>query len=210
MLCCLSPYLIRWISILSKVSCYILIGGRNTKGLHNFNILFLLAKHFGRPLSVYRLEKEVIPSLQSAGLIIEDRDPHDKRKKIFYPTLLSDLVSEDNRCENNIREKCGQKHSKSTQKELLHFGVINVDSVENTRPMDNLLLWLRSELDRGINPILRISPVTQIEHSQCSFCTQTSKSLPWEVHFLNITETKACCIDCYGSIQAMILDLEGA
>jgi hypothetical protein len=65
------------------------------------------------------LEKEIIPSLLSAGLISEDRDPNDKRKKIFYPTVNSNLVSNGDKSQNNIRVECGVKNSGSPNQKRL-------------------------------------------------------------------------------------------
>jgi hypothetical protein len=56
-----------------------------TEGLSLREILEAYAKHYSRCLSAWRLEKEILPTLLGAGLVVEERDPNDRRKKIFYP-----------------------------------------------------------------------------------------------------------------------------
>lgn len=60
----------------------------------------ILSKHFevyGRPLPEWQLRREMIPMLETAGLITQDQDPNDKRNKLItpiYPTIESILSSE--------------------------------------------------------------------------------------------------------------------
>ena len=50
----------------------------------------IMKKHFevyGRSLSDWRLRQEIIPMLDNAGLISQEKDPNDPRRKLIYPTL---------------------------------------------------------------------------------------------------------------------------
>jgi hypothetical protein len=44
-------------------------------------------KEYGRLLEIRRLKEEILPSLLGAGLLYEDKDTEDRRKKVFYLTL---------------------------------------------------------------------------------------------------------------------------
>jgi hypothetical protein len=101
-----------------------------TEGSSLKDILEGYAKHYSRLLSFYRLEKEIIPCLLGAGLISEERDPNDKRKKIFYPTTDSYLVSTDNEPQNNTREGAGVKNIQSSCKEGLPLRKLTLDDVK--------------------------------------------------------------------------------
>lgn len=64
----------------------------NVTGLTLSDILKKYNEKYQRLISSWRLDKEVLPSLLSAGLITEDHDPGDKRKRIFYPTADTHIV----------------------------------------------------------------------------------------------------------------------
>lgn len=52
----------------------------------------LLQKHFevyGRMLDTNQLRQQILPMLETAGLIVQEADPSDKRKMLIYPTALS-------------------------------------------------------------------------------------------------------------------------
>lgn len=52
----------------------------------------LLQKHFevyGRMLDTAQLRQQILPMLETAGLIVQEADPNDKRKMLIYPTALS-------------------------------------------------------------------------------------------------------------------------
>jgi len=70
---------------------------------------------YGRHLPDWQFRREILPALETAGLVCQESDPQDKRRKLVYPTLqsiLSDSADSgqsstdvDNRAENNI--DCG-------------------------------------------------------------------------------------------------------
>lgn len=52
----------------------------------------VLQKHFevyGRMLDTNQLRQQILPMLETAGLIVQEADPSDKRKMLIYPTALS-------------------------------------------------------------------------------------------------------------------------
>ena len=54
----------------------------------------LLQKHFevyGRMLDTNQLRQQILPMLETAGLIMQEADPSDKRKMLIYPTALSTI-----------------------------------------------------------------------------------------------------------------------
>ena len=51
----------------------------------------LLEEHFrvyGRMMDSYQLRRQIIPMLETAGLIIQEQDPNDKRKMMIFPCSL--------------------------------------------------------------------------------------------------------------------------
>jgi Zn ribbon nucleic-acid-binding protein len=101
-----------------------------TDGLSLKGILEGYAKHYNRLLSFWRLEKEIILVLLGAGLISEDRDPNDKRKKIFHPTLDTHLVSNTEKSQNNMRVDPGVKNPKNTNHQTLPLRNLTLDDIK--------------------------------------------------------------------------------
>jgi len=57
----------------------------------------VLDKHFrvyGRMLDSHQLRQQILPMLETAGLIIQEQDPSDKRKIMIFPSSLYQLSSE--------------------------------------------------------------------------------------------------------------------
>ena len=53
----------------------------------------ILQKHIdvhGRPLDTIQLRQQILPMLEAVGLITQEEDPMDKRRKLIYPTTLID------------------------------------------------------------------------------------------------------------------------
>ncbi len=51
----------------------------------------VLAKHYavyGRMLDSHQLRQQILPMLETAGLVVQEQDPTDKRKVLIYPSLL--------------------------------------------------------------------------------------------------------------------------
>jgi hypothetical protein len=49
----------------------------------------ILQKHYqvyGRPVADWQLRQQILPMLETAGLIIQEKDANDKRKLLIYPT----------------------------------------------------------------------------------------------------------------------------
>lgn len=66
-----------------------------TLGLSRQEILSMHFKVYGRMLDVSQLRKEILPMLETAGLITQEPDPNDKRNKLVYPTVLSPISKEE-------------------------------------------------------------------------------------------------------------------
>lgn len=63
----------------------------------------LLQKHFevyGRMLDTNQLRQQILPMLETAGLIVQEADPSDKRKMLIYPTALSTISPAQRNSEN--------------------------------------------------------------------------------------------------------------
>lgn len=63
----------------------------------------VLAKHFavyGRMLDSHQLRQQILPMLETAGLIIQEQDPNDKRKMMIFPSSLYQLSGESKNSES--------------------------------------------------------------------------------------------------------------
>lgn len=68
-------------------------------GLTRQDIIQRHYKVYGRFTPDWQLRQQIIPMLETAGLVIQERDPTDKRKMLIYPTALltiSDSANEGN------------------------------------------------------------------------------------------------------------------
>jgi len=67
----------------------------------------IIQKHYqvyGRFIPDWQLRQQIIPMLETAGLITQERDPNDKRKMLIYPTTpltISDFANEGNTEQND-------------------------------------------------------------------------------------------------------------
>jgi len=57
----------------------------NDDGLSRREIIEAYRQTYGRPLARKKLEEDILPSLESAGLIVQEPDPNDRRKMLVYP-----------------------------------------------------------------------------------------------------------------------------
>jgi len=60
----------------------------------------IIQKHYqvyGRFIADWQLRQQIIPMLETAGLITQERDPDDRRKILIYPTTLLTISDSDNR-----------------------------------------------------------------------------------------------------------------
>ena len=70
-------------------------------GLSRQDIVQMHYKIHGRFLADWQLRQHIIPMLETAGLIMQERDPDDKRKILIYPTPLSHPTDEKNNSESS-------------------------------------------------------------------------------------------------------------
>lgn len=80
----------------------------------------LIKKHFevySRFLPDWQLRQQIIPQLETAGLIIQEPDPTDRRKLLIYPTTPL-TISED---QNNSELDGGVETNKPTEAELSYL-----------------------------------------------------------------------------------------
>lgn len=94
----------------------------------------ILQKHFevySRHLPDWQLRQQIIPMLETSGLIISDSDPNDKRKPIYYPTtqLTKDQVKE------NYRELKGGVKPQAEEQQL------------TMEQVQEILKWFRHSYD---------------------------------------------------------------
>ena len=78
----------------------------------------ILQKHYevyGRMLDTNQLRQQILPMLETAGLIVQEADQNDKRKILVYPTALTAKSSDE---ENNSVTRGGVNDDEVTQ-ELL-------------------------------------------------------------------------------------------
>jgi hypothetical protein len=77
----------------------------------------LLQKHFevyGRMLDTNQLRQQILPMLETAGLIVQEADPDDHRKILIYPTALSTKSPDQKNSEN----ECGVNTSEENNSEM--------------------------------------------------------------------------------------------
>lgn len=72
----------------------------------------IMAKHYkvhGQAIADWKLRQEVIPMLETAGLIKQEQDIDDRRNKLVYP--LSELtISEEEEIEEEVEEKVYEEY----------------------------------------------------------------------------------------------------
>ena len=74
----------------------------------------LLQKHFevyGRMLDTNQLRQQILPMLETAGLIVQEADPSDKRKMLIYPTALSTISPAQRNSENGGRVSTSEENN---------------------------------------------------------------------------------------------------
>ena len=57
------------------------------RGLERSDILRFHSKVYGRLLNPDQLRKEILPMMEQAGLITQEKDPFDKRKELVFPAV---------------------------------------------------------------------------------------------------------------------------
>jgi len=75
----------------------------------------ILQKHYevyGRMLDTNQLRQQILPMLETAGLIVQEADQNDKRKILVYPTALTAKSSDE---ENNSVTRGGVNDDEVTQ-----------------------------------------------------------------------------------------------
>jgi hypothetical protein len=72
---------------------------------------------FHKTLSPETLKREILPQLETVGLIMQEPDPEDKRRQLIYPTVSTPIISakmkknEDADLKSNRGEDSGVKSS---------------------------------------------------------------------------------------------------
>lgn len=93
------------------------VGFVETTGLLGLSRQELLHKHFevyGRMLDTYQLRQQILPMLETAGLIVQEADPNDKRKMLIYPTALSTKSPDQRNSENEGRVSIAGENNSET------------------------------------------------------------------------------------------------
>lgn len=70
--------------------------GLDTMGISRQDILKKHQEVYGRPLPDHTLRKEIVPMLESSGLILQEPDKSDKRKMLVYPTTITTISPNEN------------------------------------------------------------------------------------------------------------------
>jgi hypothetical protein len=60
----------------------------NGAGIRRQEILTKYYQVYGRTLDEVKLRKDILPCLESCGLIMQEADPDDKRRQLIYPTTI--------------------------------------------------------------------------------------------------------------------------
>jgi hypothetical protein len=70
-------------------------------GIPRTDIIKRYLEQYGRPLPWERLTKQILPALESAGLVRQDRNPEDKREMLVYTPLPSGISAPANNTGDN-------------------------------------------------------------------------------------------------------------
>jgi DNA primase len=84
-------------------------------GLTRQDIIQKHYKVYGRFISDWQPRQQIIPMLETAGLIIQEKDPNDKRNKLIYPTTqltISGFANQADRKQND--DDCSEEIVSST------------------------------------------------------------------------------------------------
>ena len=83
----------------------------------------VLDKHFkvyGRMLNNHQLRQQILPMLETAGLIIQEQDPNDKRKVLIFPASAHQTTE----TERNSEDEGGAKNTTKEDDEIISEDVI--------------------------------------------------------------------------------------
>jgi hypothetical protein len=78
----------------------------------------VLGKHFavyGRMLDSHQLRQQILPMLETAGLIVQEQDPSDKRKMMIFPSTLYQLSEP----KGNSETDSGVKNTEQKDDEII-------------------------------------------------------------------------------------------
>jgi len=78
----------------------------------------LLQKHFevyGRMLDTHQLRQQILPMLETAGLIVQETDPNDRRKMLIYPATLSTKSSDQKNSESGGGVSTSEENNSETR-----------------------------------------------------------------------------------------------
>lgn len=78
----------------------------------------VLDKHFavyGRMLDSHQLRQQILPMLETAGLIVQEQDPSDKRKIMIFPSSLYQLSG----VKRNSEMESGVKNNEEESEDII-------------------------------------------------------------------------------------------
>lgn len=87
------------------------------KGITRQDILEKHFKTYGRMLDAQQLRQQIIPVLETSGLIYQEQDPSDRRKVLIFPSTLIGLAQP----QNNSDEECGVETLPDNEPEIDNF-----------------------------------------------------------------------------------------
>lgn len=87
---------------------------KNENGLERKEVLKKHFEIYGRPLQDKSFRLEIIPMLENAGLIYQEEDKGDKRKKLIYPTMQSTISQPENNSVSSGGVKSSEQNNSAT------------------------------------------------------------------------------------------------
>src|ERR1035437_2840761 len=88
----------------------------------------VLEKHFevyGRMMDSHQLRQQILPMLETAGLIVQEQDPSDKRKMMIFPTSLYHLSGESKNSGNEGGVENIEQENHSDWHDIATLGIEN-------------------------------------------------------------------------------------
>lgn len=83
-------------------------GGVNPIGITRQDIIKRHFEVYGRPLPDWLLRREILPALESAGLVFQELDPNNKRRKLVYPACT--LQTSTDASKNTEKQEQNREH----------------------------------------------------------------------------------------------------
>lgn len=139
----------------------------------------LLQKHYevyGRMLDTSQLRLQILPMLETAGLITQEQDPNDKRNMLIYPTVPYTISQDQNNSGHECRVKMQHNTEVYEQQEVVGANLKNgvLRNLCNSEDNDKMQVYPTPQ-----SPISPASPQPKYPGEVCCRCGGPSARKTW-------------------------------